>query len=205
MAKVITFQWQHGCSVFAALLIAIATVITMATTAVATSTTLVYHVAEELPGGTFVGNVKNDSTSLRHHSPEVMEQLEFTLHRSSGIYALFRLNKKTGVLTTARPLDREVILPDTNVELSIRVTPMLYFSIFKVMVVIDDINDNSPQFPEPQVALVVPETTRPGALFALPSVSQHIYFLLHKFFCTLATLRIPVLLLLHNNFVFCLQ
>lgn len=138
---------------------------------------LVYHLVEELPAGTVVGNVKNDSAALQRHSPEVLAQLEFSLQHSSGVYALFRLDRRTGVLTTVRPLDREALYPDTTIELSIRVMPARYFAIVKVAIVIIDVNDNPPHFPEPQVALVVPETTRPGAIFALPTVGYFASFL----------------------------
>ena len=133
---------------------------------------LTYRLAEELPAGTFVGNVKNDSALVGRHTPEVAALLEFSLQHSTGVYALFKLDKKSGILTTTRPIDREVIDPDTSIELSVRVTPARYFAIIKMVIHIVDINDNAPHFPEPQVALAVSELTRPGALFTLPTAED---------------------------------
>lgn len=133
---------------------------------------LVFRLTEELPAGTFVGNVKNDSVTLRRHSAAVLALLEFDLQHTTGVYAMFRLDRRSGVITTTQRVDREALYPDTHIELSIRVTPARHFTVVKVVIIVTDINDNPPTFPEAQVTLTIPESTRRGAFFSLPAVSN---------------------------------
>ena len=138
-----------------------------------TGTIIRYSVFEELPANTFIGNIKTNSNLLEQYGRTVVNQLELDFHQTSRIYSsYFRLDSRQGLLWTAKVLDREKMLPITDIELSIRVTPFQYFQILKVIVTIIDKNDNIPTFPDTSINLVLSENTKIGSLFALPSAED---------------------------------
>ena len=85
----------------------------------------------------------------------------------------FKLNKTSGLLSTAKRIDREEICPyktTCSVTVTVAVELPNLIQIVKVHVEIQDVNDNSPTFPAPTVALAIPESanvkmsqTIPGA------------------------------------------
>jgi hypothetical protein len=132
-----------------------------------------YRVFEELPPNTFIGNIKTNSNLLERYGRTVFNQLELDFQQTSrALAAYFRLDRRQGSLWTAKVLDREQLLPLTDLELSIRVTPFQYFQILKVIVTIVDKNDNIPTFPDASLSLVLSETTKVDSVFALPSAED---------------------------------
>ncbi|XP_078719353.1 protocadherin Fat 4 [Lampetra fluviatilis] len=93
----------------------------------------VFRVLEEHPPGTYVGTV---ATRAR-----------FT-YRFSEPQALFSINASTGVISTAATIDREA-LPSDVFDLVVLSSQPTYPT--EVRVVVGDVNDNAPSFPEPGV------------------------------------------------------
>ncbi|CAG5130951.1 unnamed protein product, partial [Candidula unifasciata] len=126
-----------------------------------------YHLEEEGGVGVHVGSPGRDS-GLYSKFRKDMHLLMFQPFAQGNEYMpYFSVNESNGVIRTARNIDREALCLGTKVctvKLSIAVyrrplsseSPALV-NILEVVVVIDDINDNSPTFPSPAVNLHVAE------------------------------------------------
>uniref|UniRef100_A0A663EW04 Cadherin domain-containing protein n=1 Tax=Aquila chrysaetos chrysaetos TaxID=223781 RepID=A0A663EW04_AQUCH len=122
-----------------------------------------YSVPEEMPKGSFVGDVAKDLglelPALRDRGVRVV---------SEGTTQYFALHGKTGHLVTAERIDREQLcrLVEKCV-LRCEVIVEGEMKFFEIEVEITDINDNAPSFRESQKELRMSETTAPGSRFPL--------------------------------------
>uniref|UniRef100_A0A8C6IWF3 Uncharacterized protein n=1 Tax=Melopsittacus undulatus TaxID=13146 RepID=A0A8C6IWF3_MELUD len=122
-----------------------------------------YRVPEELPKGSFVGDVVKDLG------------LELTRIRDSGVRILdrgrtqyFALHGKTGHLVTAERIDREQLCENVQqCVLRCEVIMEGEMKVYKIEVEITDINDNAPSFQKEQYELRMSEMTAPGSRFPL--------------------------------------
>uniref|UniRef100_A0A667YUI3 Protocadherin-16 n=1 Tax=Myripristis murdjan TaxID=586833 RepID=A0A667YUI3_9TELE len=111
---------------------------------------------EEQPAGTIVGDI---SAGL---PPGVTSSVYFISdHEGTGVGSDLNIDETTGIITTARRLDREqrdhysfiaVTMEGVTVEVSITV---------------NDINDHAPVFPKKKAVLKIPEQTAVGTRFSL--------------------------------------
>ncbi|KAM9226373.1 protocadherin gamma-A2-like [Leptosomus discolor] len=122
-----------------------------------------YSVPEELPKGSFVGDVAKDLglelSALRDRGVRVV---------SEGRRQYFTLQGKTGHLVTAERIDREQLcrLVEKCV-LRCEVIVEGQMQVYGIEVEITDINDNAPSFREEETELRMSETTAPGSRFPL--------------------------------------
>ena len=117
-----------------------------------------YHIDEELSVGTFVGNIITDARLVDIYPSVVISELRFRFlrRRVTG----FSLDSVTGVLTTSGRLDREALCGPTSssssssssapgglclLRMDVAIQPMQFFRIVRVLVYVQDINDNAPQ------------------------------------------------------------
>ncbi|XP_071670677.1 uncharacterized protein [Patagioenas fasciata] len=122
-----------------------------------------YSVPEELPKGSFVGDVAKD---LELQLPVLRDRGVRILDKGRTQY--FTLQGKTGHLVTAERIDREQLCE--NVQQCVLQCEAIVESkmqIFRVEVEITDINDNAPSFKEIDVEERISETTAPGSRFPL--------------------------------------
>ena len=118
-----------------------------------------YRVDEETSVGTFVGNVVTDARLVDVYPSVVVSQLTFRFLRRR--VAEFGLDPVTGILTTSGRLDRERLCgPEAASSSSsssggdgscllrqdVAVQPMQFFRIIRVLVYVQDINDNAPRY-----------------------------------------------------------
>ncbi|NXH46431.1 PCDGA protein, partial [Dicaeum eximium] len=123
-----------------------------------------YSVPEEMPKGSFVGDVAKDLglqlPALRDSGFRVV---------SEGRTQYFALHGKTGHLVTAERIDREQLCESVQ-QCVLRCELIVegQMQVYGIEVEITDINDNSPSFREAETELRMSETTALGARFPLP-------------------------------------
>ncbi|KAM4653612.1 protocadherin gamma-A2-like [Amazona ochrocephala] len=122
-----------------------------------------YSVPEELPKGSFVGDVAKD---LGLELPALRDSGVRILDRGRTQY--FALHGKTGHLVTAERIDREQLCESVRqCVLRCEVIVEGEMQIYKIEVEITDINDNAPSFRQAEKELRMSETTAPGSRFLL--------------------------------------
>ncbi|XP_068122568.1 protocadherin-16 [Hyperolius riggenbachi] len=114
------------------------------------------HIDEEQPAGTIIGDI---SAGL---PPESRGHMFFISDQEgSGVTSDLDINEHTGMIKTARVLDRE----QRNLYTFIAVTPEGV--TVEVHVHVDDINDHSPTFAKDRMELSIPEHTPRGTRYPL--------------------------------------
>ncbi|XP_075440227.1 protocadherin-16, partial [Ascaphus truei] len=118
--------------------------------------TLELHIDEEQPAGTIIGDI---SAGLPPGSGGHM--FFISAQEGSGVSSDLEIDEHTGIIKTARVLDRE----QRNLYSFIAVTPEGV--TVEVDIHVDDINDHSPTFPREQMELGIPEHTPLGTRYPL--------------------------------------
>ncbi|XP_041275313.1 protocadherin gamma-A6-like [Onychostruthus taczanowskii] len=122
-----------------------------------------YSVPEEMPKGSFVGDVAKD---LGLHLPEIRDRSVHITERGRTQY--FSLHEKTGHLVTAARIDREQLCEEVQqCVLRCELVVEGEMKFYEIEVEITDINDNEPSFREAETELRMIETTAPGSRFPL--------------------------------------
>ncbi|XP_075571775.1 protocadherin gamma-A5-like [Pelecanus crispus] len=122
-----------------------------------------YSVPEEMPKGSFVGDVAKDLglelPALRHGGVRILDR---------GRTQYFTLHGRTGHLVTAERIDREQLCESiTQCVLRCEVIVEGEMKVYGIEVEITDINDNAPSFKEIVLEERMSETTAPGSRFPL--------------------------------------
>ncbi|XP_074012193.1 protocadherin gamma-A2-like [Numenius arquata] len=122
-----------------------------------------YSVPEEMPKGSFVGDVAKDL------GLELWALQDRGVHLvSEGRRQYFSLHGKTGHLVTAERIDREQLCESVQrCVLRCEVIVEGEMQVYRIEVEITDINDNAPSFKESEVEERISETTSPGWRFPL--------------------------------------
>ncbi|XP_016328574.1 protocadherin alpha-3-like isoform X2 [Sinocyclocheilus anshuiensis] len=126
---------------------------------------IVYSVSEEVNIGTVVGNVVKDMNLNVQDLESRAFQLVFGTRTR-----YFDVNLKSGVLYVAERIDREQLCPNTpSCSLNFEAIVNHPLSLSRVIVNVNDVNDNSPAFPVEIQVLNISESVQPGATFSLIS------------------------------------
>uniref|UniRef100_A0A8C9DUN0 Protocadherin-16 n=1 Tax=Prolemur simus TaxID=1328070 RepID=A0A8C9DUN0_PROSS len=100
---------------------------------------------------------------VRAHDPDQGPHGRLSYHILAGNSPpLFALDEHSGLLQTLRPLDRELLGPVLELEVRAGSGVPPAFSVARVRVLLDDVNDNSPAFPAPEDTVLLPPNTAPG-------------------------------------------
>uniref|UniRef100_A0A8C2YB28 Cadherin domain-containing protein n=1 Tax=Coturnix japonica TaxID=93934 RepID=A0A8C2YB28_COTJA len=123
-----------------------------------------YSVPEELPKGSFVGDVAKDLAlelaALGNRGARVVSQ---------GRTQYFALHANSGHLVTAERIDREQLCRlQEKCVLRCELIVEGEMKVYAIEVEITDINDNTPSFREAEIELKMSEITAPGSRFPLP-------------------------------------
>ncbi|XP_063024561.1 protocadherin gamma-A10-like isoform X12 [Melospiza melodia melodia] len=123
-----------------------------------------YSVPEEMPKGSFVGDVAKDLglplSAVRDRGVRIIER---------GRTQYFSLHGKTGHLVTAQRIDREQLCESVQqcvLRCELIVEGEMKF--YEIDVEITDVNDNAPSFKEMELEQSMSEMTAPGSRFPLP-------------------------------------
>ena len=148
-----------------------------------TSTPSVFHMLEEQPIGTFVGNVKENQELLALYANyDVIDRLLFAFRSSTSSlpYRYFAIDERTGVITTRERVDRENLCPaddddvdvvvwQCTVTLDVVIRPAQYYQIIRVVVNVGDVNDHAPTFADAALEFRVRESAAAGSVvFEVP-------------------------------------
>ncbi len=141
---------------------------------------LLYRIVEEVPEGTFVGNVFTDAHMNDKYDEETLDELRFRFLSAPALH--FTIVENSGVIRTEGRIDRDAICANQedcyvilNVVALIPET-MTFIEIIKVTLEVIDINDNWPHFPESDLRHELLETTVVGTR-CVSSVSPVLFFI----------------------------
>ena len=148
-------------------LILVLALVSVATSQDTEETRIQYRMTEENEPQKVLGNVAVDAGLDVRYGADVLDQLRFSfLSQSSKYSEYFSIGERSGLLEATISIDRDELCPrqvNCDIPLDISVQPGQYFQIIKVTVLIEDLNDNSPTFPENPVERFLSEASGPGA------------------------------------------
>ena len=135
-----------------------------------------YHVAEEEPVSTEIGNIATDSNLYSVVGESDFSTLQFSLFNSSDS-KYFRVDNKTGILYTNEVLDREIIckyLESCLKSIQVAANSKLgsFFRTLRINVFIDDINDHSPEFKEQSKFFNISEAVPLGTSYRIAGATD---------------------------------
>lgn len=124
-----------------------------------------YSAPEELKPGSVVGMVARD---LGLSVSRITERSLQVVSESNAQY--FEVNPSNGALVIRETIDRERICALNSVcSLHLQILLQHPLEIHRVLVEIEDVNDNAPQFPNGNSSLEISEAAAPGTRFRLES------------------------------------
>ena len=130
---------------------------------------LSYAMQEERPVGWVVADLSLAVRMNRQYANG--EKLEFALLPQSGDFReYFLIEKDTGLLKVKNTINRDVLAPNAeNYVVTLQAALVRPdFEPYRILINIDDVNDNSPVFPDARYVLAVSESSAAGKTFPLP-------------------------------------
>lgn len=138
------------------------------------SNSIVFHLLEEQKANTFVGDVADASGIRSEVAAATAQKLRYQILGSDGlrVSSLFIINSHSGMVYTTAMINREQVCESAVVScrLEFDVTAKLDASILKIfhiVVIIDDINDNAPTFPNKSLHLSISEAYPKGSDYSI--------------------------------------
>ena len=135
---------------------------------------LIYYVEEGKSPGTLVGDIAADSHLMDSVPPHERQLITFS--QLTGGSQLFRVSKERGKLYTTQTLDAESLcIYNTECFLMVDVAVQRQESFMKVLevkVVIQDVNDHQPEFPDKQVSVQFEENDALGTKISIPNAKD---------------------------------
>nr|XP_012416916.1 PREDICTED: protocadherin beta-15-like [Odobenus rosmarus divergens] len=127
-----------------------------------------YRIAEETESGSFVANLAKDIGLAVKELSWRRARIIFTNDKK-----YFQLNPQTGDLRVNEKLDREELCgPTEPCVLQFQVLLEEPLEVYRYKLLVTDINDNSPVFPEAEMILKIMENTLPGTVFPLKNAQD---------------------------------
>ena len=138
-------------------------------------TNLCYVIEENQPPDYEIGDVMTDA-NLTSKVRDVGDpgRLHFSVLRGAGA-CYITVNATSGVLKSAMMIDREAVCAvghddddECYISVDVVVTSPRFFDVIHVRIIVTDVNDNAPTFPQPEVTLHIPESAAVGSGFDIP-------------------------------------
>lgn len=130
---------------------------------------------EERSPGSLVGDIAADTHLLDHVSPQDRRLITFSqLHQGvTGSPQLFSVSKGTGKIYTTQKLDAETLCRhNTECFQTMKVAVRRgesFIKILKIKIIIQDVNDHQPEFPEQRVEIEFSERDGKGTKISIPN------------------------------------
>ena len=142
--------------------------------------TLTYSIPEEVPKGTLIGNVGQDSNLRATASSEDYSHIKYSfLHQGKSYQNLFTIDSVNGSIHTHAIVDRENIAEceySLSCVLSLSVVAQSKISAFfrkiKINITVFDINDHAPSFEKDETFIEISELAKTGSAIALIGASD---------------------------------
>lgn len=137
---------------------------------------LSYDISEELDEGSFIANLRSDANMEGRHSSADLEKVKFRFLSPPKV--TFRLEEETGILKTGERIDRDEVCPRLDVceymldVVALIPSTMTFLDVIKVRVVITDLNDNWPEFPEASISQDILESATLGTSIIVPTATD---------------------------------
>ncbi|GAB1604334.1 putative protocadherin beta-18, partial [Argonauta hians] len=135
---------------------------------------ITYHVKEGQSANTLIGNIASDAHLYNSFPVENLNRITFSrLHESAGGKApMFTVNRN-GMMYTSQTLDSEKLCKYNTecfriVEVAVRHKES-FVKVIEVKVIIDDVNDHTPEFPIKDVSIQFYETDSRGTTKSIPN------------------------------------
>ncbi|KAK3596475.1 hypothetical protein CHS0354_000944 [Potamilus streckersoni] len=132
---------------------------------------VVYHVPEEQPNNTYIGNLSNDSNLRSVVSEADLNTMTFSFLTKGDAYSkYFYIDDKSSAIFTKTRLDREQLcqfVATCMLPLEIAASIGSFFRILKVNIYLEDINDHSPTFSKSVYSLPIPEDVLVGTPYSI--------------------------------------
>ena len=133
---------------------------------------LIYSVEEELNPGTHIGNIARDSHVMDNIPLKDHKHITFT-QLQKGSSQLFRVAKSTGKLYTAQILDAESLCTYNAecfkmIDVAVRKAKS-FIKLLEIKIIIKDINDHQPEFPDKQIDIEFDENIGIGMQKSIPN------------------------------------
>ena len=136
---------------------------------------LTYNVDEGKSPGTYLGDIAADSNIMDDVSLENRRLITFNQLRQgmAGTSQLFHVSQKKGKLFTAQTLDAESLCTYNTecfqmVDVAVR-QGKTFMKIIKIKIIINDVNDNAPLFPQKEIRMQISEGVREGFKKSVPN------------------------------------
>lgn len=136
---------------------------------------LTYNVEEGKRPDTLIGDIADDTRLLDTVEPKDHNLIRFCQFQQGqeANSLLFRVAKKTGELYTAQALDAEALCKHTVecfriIKVAVR-RVKTFMRILKIKVIIKDVNDHQPEFPEQKVNIQFEENDSKGTKVSIPN------------------------------------
>lgn len=141
---------------------------------------LTFQIEEGQSEGTLVGNIAASANA--ENMMQIQEDPQITFHlvkqKMPEKFQLFYISKTTGKLYTARMLDAESLCKPRSKEcfkiLDVVVRSLKFLiKVLEIKVIIIDVNEYAPQFPEKQIDLKFSEDVIPGTKMLIPNAKDN--------------------------------
>ena len=129
-----------------------------------------YNIPEEVTPGTLIANIMEEAGISEKFSPDVLSDIRFRFLSEPPVD--FDLEMTTGSLFTSNRFNREEFCPlleSCVLKLDVALQPVEFFQIIKLDIVVEDLNDNVPEFHPRSVSHELFESASPGTVITLPT------------------------------------
>ncbi|KAL3880622.1 hypothetical protein ACJMK2_032846 [Sinanodonta woodiana] len=139
--------------------------------------TVEYHIQEQIPENTSIGNVIEDS-NMTTVSTRSDIQYGLLWQPVQDFASYFKINVRTSSLSTAVVIDRETVCRFMTeckfvLKVSAKSTLDSFFQTISVTIFIEDVNDNRPTFAKPNVDLFISEGVLDKTSFTIDGATDN--------------------------------